>query len=235
MKKIQINRNKNDNQEQRFAYFRSLQLDDCLKRMKVMGVYYPYHVYEDLLMKIADIDEIANDIIEEFHLRDRKLNYELGGLHIDLVNVTLEKIASTMKVKASDFYAIGIKCKHSIKEKTINIEHYLHCFTLCEQVLMIMQYYHMNDILELERLLGCGMHEFFMHFILVAKQVLPKMSFDDVLYYENFISEIINHFYVDDHDLIYDLRKTLALLYYNYGYKKEAMYEYKLIELDYNK
>ena len=60
------------------------------------------------------------------------------------------------------------------------------------------------------------------------------MSFDDVIYYENFISEIINHLYVDDVELVYDLRKTIAHLYYNFGFKKEAMYEFKLLEIDYN-
>ncbi len=233
MKNIEFNRTKEDNLEQRRNYFHSLSLEDCFMRLKAMGVYYRYDQYVDLLMHEADLEVIERNIITSFRLNHKKMNYELGGLHVDLVLVMLEKIAATMKVKASDFTALGIKCKYIVKEKNWDKQHLLDCFNLCEQVLMIIQYFKINHSQDIDDLLGCDVQRLFEHYRTISQQFIITSVFQDVLFYEGFMDEVLSC--LDDYceQVIIQYRIQIADFYYYFNKIKKAKYDYKLLAIDY--
>ena len=228
-----INRHHNDTQEQRISYFQSLTLDDCFNRMRAMHVYYHYDDYVKLLMNEADLKVIAEQIIAEFQLNKRKMNYEFGGLHTDLVIVMLEKIKATMDISAADYYWLMIKCKHIIKEKVFNLEHYNNCMALANKLLLIISYYDMNHSYDLDHLLECDSKAFFNHLLKVANEQLKTMTFKDVLVYENMMNDVLT--YLNDYaeEVIITYRLQLYDLYKYFKHDDEAQYDLKLIKLDY--
>lgn len=76
---------------------------DCIQDMQKMQVQYEYEDYYRLLLDEADLKKLAKNIIEGNNIKNGNYDYKELGYDIDLVMVTLDKVAETMDIKAADF------------------------------------------------------------------------------------------------------------------------------------
>lgn len=172
--------------------------------MQAMGVAYVYNDYTRILLDDADLKNIENNIIEGNALSEKDFSFEKDGFDMNLIAVTLSKIADTMDVKASDFKAIKkdiTTClKTNLKEDAeANASEYLKEFKLCEKILMIGQRKNISNAQELSRLIGVDIDSFVKHFFAFAYGILPTWQYDDVKFYEDFAYAILSQ-YADLYD-----------------------------------
>lgn len=179
-------------------------IDTCIAKMQAMGVAYVYNDYTRILLDDADLKNIENNIIEGNALSEKDFSFEKDGFDMNLIAVTLSKIADTMDVKASDFKAIKkdiTTClKTNLKEDAeANASEYLKEFKLCEKILMIGQRKNISNAQELSRLIGVDIDSFVKHFFAFAYGILPTWQYDDVKFYEDFAYAILSQ-YADLYD-----------------------------------
>lgn len=174
-------------------------LADCINDMKKMNVQYDYEDYCRLLLDEADLKKLASNIIEGNHIKEGNYDFNELGYDIDLVAVTLNKVAETMDIKASDFKdykkAMTKALRFTLGEDAeANAAEYLDEFKLAEKLLMIAQ---RKDIIEgakLSERIGADVNEYFKHFFELAYALLPNWQYNDVKFYENFAYAVLSQF-----------------------------------------
>lgn len=174
-------------------------LTDCINDMKKMQVQYDYEDYYRLLLDEPDLKKLASNIIEGNHIKENHYDYKELGYDMDLVAVTLEKVAETMEVKAADFKEYKKAITKSLRFKMsgdaeANAAEYLDEFKLAEKLLMIGQRKNITDAGVLSDTIGADVNEYFKHFFELAYDLLPSWQYDDVKFYENFAYAILSQF-----------------------------------------
>ena len=174
-------------------------LTDCINDMKKMQVQYDYEDYYRLLLDEPDLKKLASNIIEGNHIKENHYDYKELGYDMDLVAVTLEKVAETMEVKAADFKEYKKAITKSLRFKMsgdaeANAAEYLDEFKLAEKLLMIGQRKNITDADVLSDTIGADVNEYFKHFFELAYDLLPSWQYDDVKFYENFAYAILSQF-----------------------------------------
>lgn len=174
-------------------------LTDCINDMKKMQVQYDYEDYYRLLLDEPDLKKLASNIIEGNHIKENNYDYKELGYDMDLVAVTLEKVAETMEVKAADFKEYKKAITKSLRFKMsgdaeANAAEYLDEFKLAEKLLMIGQRKNITDAEVLSDTIGADVNEYFKHFFELAYDLLPSWQYDDVKFYENFAYAILSQF-----------------------------------------
>lgn len=174
-------------------------LTDCINDMKKMQVQYDYEDYYRLLLDEPDLKKLASNIIEGNHIKENHYDYKELGYDMDLVAVTLEKVAETMDVKAADFKEYKKAITKSLRFKMsgdaeANAAEYLDEFKLAEKLLMIGQRKNITDAEVLNDTIGADVNEYFKHFFELAYDLLPSWQYDDVKFYENFAYAILSQF-----------------------------------------
>ena len=174
-------------------------LTDCINDMKKMQVQYDYEDYYRLLLDEPDLKKLASNIIEGNHIKENHYDYKELGYDMDLVAVTLEKVAETMEVKAADFKEYKKAITKSLRFKMsgdaeANAAEYLDEFKLAEKLLMIGQRKNITDAEVLSDTIGADVNEYFKHFFELAYDLLPSWQYDDVKFYENFAYAILSQF-----------------------------------------
>ena len=174
-------------------------LTDCINDMKKMQVQYDYEDYYRLLLDEPDLKKLASNIIEGNHIKENNYDYKELGYDMDLVAVTLEKVAETMEVKAADFKEYKKAITKSLRFKLsgdaeANAAEYLDEFKLAEKLLMIGQRKNITDAEVLNDTIGADVNEYFKHFFELAYDLLPSWQYDDVKFYENFAYAILSQF-----------------------------------------
>lgn len=174
-------------------------LTDCINDMKKMQVQYDYEDYYRLLLDEPDLKKLASNIIEGNHIKENHYDYKELGYDMDLVAVTLEKVAETMDVKAADFKEYKKAITKSLRFKMsgdaeANAAEYLDEFKLAEKLLMIGQRKNITDAGVLNDTIGADVNEYFKHFFELAYDLLPSWQYDDVKFYENFAYAILSQF-----------------------------------------
>lgn len=174
-------------------------LTDCINDMKKMQVQYDYEDYYRLLLDEPDLKKLASNIIEGNHIKENNYDYKELGYDMDLVAVTLEKVAETMEVKAADFKEYKKAITKSLRFKMsgdaeANAAEYLDEFKLAEKLLMIGQRKNITDAGVLNDTIGADVNEYFKHFFELAYDLLPSWQYDDVKFYENFAYAILSQF-----------------------------------------
>lgn len=174
-------------------------LTDCINDMKKMQVQYDYEDYYRLLLDEPDLKKLASNIIEGNHIKENHYDYKELGYDMDLVAVTLEKVAETMEVKAADFKEYKKAITKSLRFKMsgdaeANAAEYLDEFKLAEKLLMIGQRKNITDAEVLNDTIGADVNEYFKHFFELAYDLLPSWQYDDVKFYENFAYAILSQF-----------------------------------------
>ncbi len=174
-------------------------LTDCINDMKKMQVQYDYEDYYRLLLDEPDLKKLASNIIEGNHIKENNYDYKELGYDMDLVAVTLEKVAETMEVKAADFKEYKKAITKSLRFKMsgdaeANAAEYLDEFKLAEKLLMIGQRKNITDAEVLNDTIGADVNEYFKHFFELAYDLLPSWQYDDVKFYENFAYAILSQF-----------------------------------------
>lgn len=174
-------------------------LTDCINDMKKMQVQYDYEDYYRLLLDEPDLKKLASNIIEGNHIKENHYDYKELGYDMDLVAVTLEKVAETMEVKAADFKEYKKAITKSLRFKMsgdaeANAAEYLDEFKLAEKLLMIGQRKNITDAEVLSDTIGADVNEYFKHFFELAYDLLPSWQYDDVKFYENFAYAVLSQF-----------------------------------------
>ena len=174
-------------------------LTDCINDMKKMQVQYDYEDYYRLLLYEPDLKKLASNIIEGNHIKENNYDYKELGYDMDLVAVTLEKVAETMEVKAADFKEYKKAITKSLRFKMsgdaeANAAEYLDEFKLAEKLLMIGQRKNITDAEVLSDTIGADVNEYFKHFFELAYDLLPSWQYDDVKFYENFAYAVLSQF-----------------------------------------
>ena len=174
-------------------------LTDCINDMKKMQVQYDYEDYYRLLLDEPDLKKLASNIIEGNHIKENHYDYKELGYDMDLVAVTLEKVAETMDVKAADFKEYKKAITKSLRFKMsgdaeANAAEYLDEFKLAEKLLMIGQRKNITDAGVLNDTIGADVNEYFKHFFELAYDLLPSWQYDDVKFYENFAYAVLSQF-----------------------------------------
>lgn len=174
-------------------------LTDCINDMKKMQVQYDYEDYYRLLLDEPDLKKLASNIIEGNHIKENNYDYKELGYDMDLVAVTLEKVAETMEVKAADFKEYKKAITKSLRFKMsgdaeANAAEYLDEFKLAEKLLMIGQRKNITDADVLSDTIGADVNEYFKHFFELAYDLLPSWQYDDVKFYENFAYAVLSQF-----------------------------------------
>lgn len=174
-------------------------LTDCINDMKKMQVQYDYEDYYRLLLDEPDLKKLASNIIEGNHIKENHYDYKELGYDMDLVAVTLEKVAETMEVKAADFKEYKKAITKSLRFKMsgdaeANAAEYLDEFKLAEKLLMIGQRKNITDADVLSDTIGADVNEYFKHFFELAYDLLPSWQYDDVKFYENFAYAVLSQF-----------------------------------------
>ena len=174
-------------------------LTDCINDMKKMQVQYDYEDYYRLLLDEPDLKKLASNIIEGNHIKENHYDYKELGYDMDLVAVTLEKVAETMDVKAADFKEYKKAITKSLRFKMsgdaeANAAEYLDEFKLAEKLLMIGQRKNITDADVLSDTIGADVNEYFKHFFELAYDLLPSWQYDDVKFYENFAYAVLSQF-----------------------------------------
>lgn len=174
-------------------------LTDCINDMKKMQVQYDYEDYYRLLLDEPDLKKLASNIIEGNHIKENHYDYKELGYDMDLVAVTLEKVAETMEVKAADFKEYKKAITKSLRFKMsgdaeANAAEYLDEFKLAEKLLMIGQRKNITDAGVLNDTIDADVNEYFKHFFELAYDLLPSWQYDDVKFYENFAYAVLSQF-----------------------------------------
>ncbi len=174
-------------------------LTDCINDMKKMQVQYDYEDYYRLLLDEPDLKKLASNIIEGNHIKENHYDYKELGYDMDLVAVTLEKVAETMDVKAADFKEYKKAITKSLRFKMsgdaeANAAEYLDEFKLAEKLLMIGQRKNITDAGVLNDTIGADVNEYFKHIFELAYDLLPSWQYDDVKFYENFAYAVLSQF-----------------------------------------
>lgn len=180
-------------------HFTSLTLDECLALMQNMGVMHSYEDYKSILLDESDLNAIEKNIIEGNHLMDKTFDYDKDGIDLELIKVTLQKVADTMDVKADDFKAIKKDMDASVKTKISsddekNAKEYLKEFKTAEKLLMIGQRKDVSDSASISELIGSDVEAFMDHFFALAYDILPTWQYDDVKFYEDFAYAILSQY-----------------------------------------
>ena len=150
-------------------------------------------------MDEPDLKKLASNIIEGNHIKENHYDYKELGYDMDLVAVTLEKVAETMDVKAADFKEYKKAITKSLRFKMsgdaeANAAEYLDEFKLAEKLLMIGQRKNITDAEVLSDTIGADVNEYFKHFFELAYDLLPSWQYDDVKFYENFAYAVLSQF-----------------------------------------
>lgn len=174
-------------------------LTDCINDMKKMQVQYEYEDYYRLLLDEPDLKKLASNIIEGNHIKENHYDYKKLGYDMDLVAVTLEKVAETMDIKAADFKEYKKAITKALRFKMgddaeANAAEYLDEFKLAEKLLMIGQRKNITDAEVLSDTIGADVNEYFKHFFELAYDLLPSWQYDDVKFYENFAYAVLSQF-----------------------------------------
>lgn len=174
-------------------------LTDCINDMKKMQVQYEYEDYYRLLLDEPDLKKLASNIIEGNHIKENHYDYKELGYDMDLVAVTLEKVAETMDIKAADFKEYKKAITKALRFKMgddaeANAAEYLDEFKLAEKLLMIGQRKNITDAEVLSDTIGADVNEYFKHFFELAYDLLPSWQYDDVKFYENFAYAVLSQF-----------------------------------------
>ena len=213
---------KKTTKKDKVAAYNALSLDECIARMQAMGVQHGYDVYAEFLLDEADLKKLEKNIIEGDGLKEKGFDFDKDGYDVDLVAVTLQKVADTMDVKALDFKEIKKEMNAALKVKfsedaEANAAEYLKEFKILEKLLMIGQRKHLGDSTEVSALIGSDVDKFVDHFFAFAYDVLPTWQYDDVKFYEDFAFAVLSQYY----DLFtkYQLRVLIdvADLYIKHG------------------
>lgn len=174
-------------------------VERCISSMQAMGVGYEYKDYTCLLLDEKDINQIEKNIIDGNQLKAKAFTFEKDGYDSSLVKITLQKIADTMDIKASDFETIKKDIKVCLKTQftddvETNATEYLHEFRLCEKLLMIGQRKNITEANVLKQLYGIDADEFVNHFFKYAYGILPTWQYSDVKFYEDFAYALLSQF-----------------------------------------
>ncbi|MEG0710028.1 MAG: neurofilament protein [Longicatena sp.] len=179
--------------------FKAYSLEECIAKMQAMGVLHTFEDYASILLDESDLKVIEKNIIDGNQLLDKTFDFEKDGFDVELVGVTLEKVADVVDVKAQDFATIKSEMKASMKTKVSkddekNAKEYLKEFKICEKLLMIGQRKHVVDSKEISTLIGADVHDFVKHFFAFATEILPTWQYDDVKFYEDFAYAILSQY-----------------------------------------
>ncbi len=174
-------------------------LADCIQDMQKMQVQYEYEDYYRLLLDEADLKKLAKNIIEGNNIKDGNYDYKELGYDIDLVAVTLDKVAETMDIKAADFKEYKKSITKALnftmgEDAEANAGEYLDEFKLAEKLLMVGQRKEITEAEALSELIGADVNAYFKHFFTFAYALLPSWQYDDVKYYENFAYAVLSQF-----------------------------------------
>ena len=213
-------------------------LTDCINDMKKMQVQYDYEDYYRLLLDEPDLKKLASNIIEGNHIKENHYDYKELGYDMDLVAVTLEKVAETMDVKAADFKEYKKAITKSLRFKMsgdaeANAAEYLDEFKLAEKLLMIGQRKNITDAEVLSDTIGADVNEYFKHFFELAYDLLPSWQYDDVKFYENFAYAVLSQF----NDLYQSEQQRIQIDVADLYIKDYIYYRYASVykDIDFNK
>ena len=167
--------------------------------MQKMQVQYEYEDYYRLLLDEADLKKLAKNIIEGNNIKNGNYDYKELGYDIDLVMVTLDKVAETMDIKAADFKEYKKSITKALnftmgEDAETNAGEYLDEFKLAEKLLMVGQRKEITEAEALSALIGADVNAYFKHFFTFAYALLPSWQYDDVKYYENFAYAVLSQF-----------------------------------------
>ena len=174
-------------------------LADCIQDMQKMQVQYEYEDYYRLLLDEADLKKLAKNIIEGNNIKNGNYDYKELGYDIDLVMVTLDKVAETMDIKAADFKEYKKSITKALnftmgEDAEANAGEYLDEFKRAEKLLMVGQRKEITEAEALSALIGADVNAYFKHFFTFAYALLPSWQYDDVKYYENFAYAVLSQF-----------------------------------------
>ncbi len=213
---------KKTTKKDKLIVYNALSLDECITRMHAMGVHHEYDTYAKFLLDEASMKKLEKNIIEGNKLNEKNFDFDKDGFDLDLVLITLKKVADTMDIKAMDFkeikkdmnVAMKIKYSEDVEE---NAAEYLKEFRICEKLLMIGQRKNISDSAKVSELVGSDVDAFVDHFFAFAYDILPTWQYNDVKFYEDFVFAILSQYY--DLFIKYQLRILLdvADLYIKHG------------------
>lgn len=189
---------KKDNKKKLEAY-QAKSLEECISLMQKMNVQYKYEDYYRLILDEADLKKLEKNIIEGNHIKDANYDFDTVGYDVDLVMVTLNKVADTMDIKASDFKEWKKEIKAAMKfqyadDGEVNAAEYLNEFSLSEKLLMAGQRKDIHSVETLSELVGADIGAFFKHFFDFAYALLPTWQYNDVKFYEDFAYAILSQY-----------------------------------------
>lgn len=189
---------KKDNKKKLEAY-QAKSLEECISLMQKMNVQYKYEDYYRLILDEADLKKLEKNIIEGNHIKDANYDFDTVGYDADLVMVTLNKVADTMDIKASDFKEWKKEIKAAMKfqyadDGEVNAAEYLNEFSLSEKLLMAGQRKDIHSVEALSELVGADIGAFFKHFFDFAYALLPTWQYNDVKFYEDFAYAILSQY-----------------------------------------
>ncbi len=189
---------KKDNKKKLEAY-QAKSLEECISLMQKMNVQYKYEDYYRLILDEANLKKLEKNIIEGNHIKDANYDFDTVGYDADLVMVTLNKVADTMDIKASDFKEWKKEIKAAMKfqyadDGEVNAAEYLNEFSLSEKLLMAGQRKDIHSVETLSELVGADIGAFFKHFFDFAYALLPTWQYNDVKFYEDFAYAILSQY-----------------------------------------
>ena len=213
---------KKPTKKERVAAFEALSLDECIARMQAMGVHHVYDDYARFLLDEADMKQLEKNIIEGNDLQNKKFDFVKDGYDVELVAITLAKVAETMDIKAADYKEMKKELKACTKVKMVedadeNAAEYLKEFKLCEKLLMIGQRKEIHEASVVSEMIGADVDAFMDHFFAFAYAILPSWQYNDVKFYEDFAFAVLSQY--EDLFTKYQLRILIdvADLYIKHG------------------
>ena len=224
-------------QQEKMNQYNSFSLDTCFEMARAMGVEVSYDDIESKLLDEVDTKVLAAKIVSDYGVQEKGFTFDKDGYDADLIQVIVDRIASSVVIKASDFKGIRAEIKkhqkYAIKDDdTANNEEYHAMFDLVRQVLMMAQRKNITSTYDMKKMIGESPEELIIKFMDVAYKVLVHWTYDDVKYYENFIYATLSQ--LNDMHEKYGVRAMMdvADLYIEHGDYGlgDANYEYILRE-----
>ena len=224
-------------QQEKMDQYNSFSLETCFEMARAMGVEVSYDDIETKLLDEVDTKVLAAKIVSDYGVQEKGFTFDKDGYDADLIQAIVDRIASSVVVKASDFKGIGAEIKkhqkYTIKDDdSANNEEYHAMFDLVRRVLMMAQRKNVTSTLDMKKMIGESPEDLIIKFMDLAYKILVHWTYDDVKYYENFIYATLSQF--DDMHEKYGVRAMMdvADLYIEHGDYGlgDANYEYILRE-----
>ena len=219
------------------AVYDLMNLEDCFAVLHAHGFTKQYWDVVELLTYERDVDEIVKRLVEESEPQFADATYEKDGCDRELVERLVQFVRSQLPISAPDFADLCRMIDESLgfeagEEFGLNSEEYLKEFHLMEKLLVIGQRYHLDSLEKVGELLKHSVMDFPAHFMKFAYATLPQYQYKDVVFYEDFMYEVLGQFADLYGDLQLELQLDVADLYIKHGDQWHGDEDYRYLLRD---